>query len=139
MALTRPGGRRARHEHLGGIEDDVLEEPHGREFAEREALGCGRPVNRSTTSEGMSTPAAIVSGSAPGKRGFTSSSAGPPLAVATQLHVGDADEPDGAGDGRGRLLQLGVVHGAAGDRSPESTRVARARHWRRRRARRHPR
>ncbi len=41
-------------------------------------VGTGRPSARSSARLGMSTPAAIVSGIAPGNRGFTSSRAGTP-------------------------------------------------------------
>ncbi len=43
-------------------------------------FGTGRPRSESSASRGMSTPLAMVSGSAPGARGFTSSSAGRPWA-----------------------------------------------------------
>ena len=64
----------------------------------------------------MSTPAAIVSGIAPGKRGFTSSSAGRPSTSRRSCTLATPIEPDGGGDRRRDGLELGVVHGQAGDR-----------------------
>ncbi len=48
---------------------------------------------------------------------------GPPVPVATELHVGDADESDRPRDGGGGLLELGIAEGATGDGDPESTRA----------------